>query len=86
MLKPIQTYTQKPLRVKPLEISSTADAIASDNDEFHLVTDKFGHAEELGVHQCVLPKSEEIECPDEFESSNSDRCRAACRLSSGSLS
>jgi hypothetical protein len=74
MFKLTQTYIQKPLRVKPLEISSSADAIASDSDEVHLVTDEFGHAEELGVRQCVLPKSEEIECPDEFESSNSDRC------------
>ena len=40
-------YT-KPLRVKPLEISIIADAIASDGDEVHLVADEFGHAEELG--------------------------------------
>ena len=86
MLKPIQTYTQKPLRVKPLEISSTADSIARDSDKVHLGADEFGHAEELGVRQCVLPKSEEIECPDEFESSNSDCCCAPCHLSSGSLS
>jgi hypothetical protein len=55
--------------VKPLEISSTADAFASDSDKVHLVTDEFGQAEELGVRQCDLPKSEEIECPDDFESS-----------------
>ena len=53
ILKPIQTYTQKPLRVKPLEIYSTADAIASDSYEVHLVADEFGHAEELGVRQTV---------------------------------
>ena len=81
-----QTYTQKPLRVKPLEISSTADALASNSDEVHLVADEFGHAEELGFRQCDLPKSEEIECPDEFESSNSDHCCATGQLSSGSLS
>jgi hypothetical protein len=86
MIKPIQTYTQKLLRVKPLEISSTADAFASDNDEVHLVADEFAHAEELGVRQCGLPKSEEIECPNKFESSNSDRCYAACQPSSESLS
>ena len=45
-----QTYTQKPLRVKPLKISSTDGTFASDNDEVYLVADKFGHAEELGVH------------------------------------
>ena len=72
--------------MKPLEISSTADAIANDIDEVHLVTNEFGHTEELGVCQCELPKSEEIECPGEFESSNSDRCCAACQLTSGSLS
>ena len=86
MLKPTQTHTQKPLRVKPLEISSTADTFASKSDEVHLVPEEIGHTEELGVHQCDLPKSEEIECPDEFESSNSDRCCVACQLSSGSLS
>ena len=43
-----QTYTQKPLRVKPLEISSTADAFSSGSDEVHLVADEFGQAEELG--------------------------------------
>ena len=75
-----------PLRVKSLEISSVADAIARDSDGVHLVADEFGHAEELGVRQCVLPKSEEIECPDEFESSNSDRCCIARELLSGSLS
>ena len=69
MLKTSQTYTHKPLRVKPLEISGTADAFASDSDEVHLVADEFGQAEELGVRQCDLPKSEEIECPDDFESS-----------------
>ena len=72
--------------MKPLEISGTADGFASDSDEVYLVTDKFGQAEELGVRQCDLPKSEEIECPDEFESSNSDRCCDAGQLSSGSLS
>ena len=55
--------------MKPLEISSIADAFASDSDEVHLVADEFGQAEELGVRQCDLPKSEEIECPDDFESS-----------------
>ena len=79
-------YTQKPLQVKPLEISSIADAFASDSDEVHLVTDEFGQTEELGVRQRDMLKSEEIECPDEFESSNSDRCCAAGQLSSGSLS
>ena len=49
MLKPTQTHTQKPLQVKPLEISSTADAFASDNDEVHLIAGEFGQAEELGV-------------------------------------
>ena len=61
-----------------MKISSAADTFASDSDEVHLVADEFGHAEELGVHQCDLLKSEEIECPDEFESSNSGRCCAAC--------
>ena len=63
MLKLTQTYTQKLLRVKPLEISSITGTFASDSDEVHLVAGEFGHAEELGVRQCVLPKSEEIECP-----------------------
>ena len=58
MLKLTQTHTQKPLRVKPLEISSIADAFCSDSDEVHLVTNKFGHAEDLGARQCDLPKSE----------------------------
>ena len=48
MLRPIQTYTQKPLRVKPLEISNIADAIASDSDKVHLVASEIGHTEELG--------------------------------------
>ena len=42
-------YTQKPLRVKPLEISGSADAFASDTDKVHLVAEEFGQAEELGV-------------------------------------
>ena len=48
-------YTHKPLRVKPLEISSTADAFASDSDKVHLVADEFDQADELGVRQCELP-------------------------------
>ena len=72
--------------MKSSEISRTVEAFASDSDGVHLVVDEFGHAEELGFHQCDLPKSEEIECPDEFESSNSDHCCAAGQLSSGSLS
>ena len=56
MLKLSQTYTHKKLlQVKPLEISSTADAFASDSDEVHMVADEFGLAEELGVRQCELP-------------------------------
>ena len=72
--------------MKPLEISRTADTFASESDEVHLVADEFGQAEELGFRQCNLPKSEEIECPHEFESSNYDRCCTAGQLSTGSLS
>ena len=79
-------YIHKPLRVKPLEISGTAHAFASDSDEVHLVADEFVQAKELGFRQYNLPKSEEIECPHEFESSNYDRCCATGQLSSGSLS
>ena len=56
-----------------MEISGIAGAFASDNDEVHLVAGEFGQAEELGVRQCDLPKSEEIEFSDEFESSNFER-------------
>ena len=72
--------------MKPLEISRTADEFSRDSDEVRLVVDEFGQAEELGFRQCDLPKSEEIECPDEFESSNFDRCCAMGQLSSGFLS
>ena len=52
MLKPIHNL---PLRVKPLEISGSADEFASDRDAVLLVADEFGRTEELGVRQCVLP-------------------------------
>jgi hypothetical protein len=83
MLKPIHILL---LRVKPLEISGSADEYASDKDAVLLVADEFGLTEELGVHQYDLPSyREEIECPDEFESPNSDHCCTECQLSSGSL-
>ena len=44
-----KSYTYQSLRVKPLEISGTGDAFASESDEVHLVPDEFGQAEELGV-------------------------------------
>ena len=59
LLKPIH----KPLRVKPLEISSTTDAFASDSDEVHLVADEFGQAEELGVRQFDLPIVRKMSAP-----------------------
>ena len=79
-------YTQKPLRVKPLEISSTADAFASDSDEVHLVADEFGQAEELGVRQCDLPIVRKLSALMKLRVQFLDRCCMACQLSSGSLS
>ena len=46
MLKPIHNL---PLRVKPLEISASADEFSSDRDAVLLVADEFGRTEELGV-------------------------------------
>ena len=58
-----KSYTYQSLRVKPLEISSTTDAFASDSDEVHLVADEFGQAEELGVRQCDLPTMRKLSAP-----------------------
>jgi hypothetical protein len=49
--------------VKPLEISETADEFASDSDEVHLVSDKFGQTEELGFRQCDLPIVRKLSAP-----------------------
>ena len=49
--------------MKPLEISGTADEFASDSDEVHLVSDKFGQAEELGFRQCDLPIVRKLSAP-----------------------
>ena len=86
MLKTSQTHTHKPLRVKPLEISCTADAFASNSDEVHLVANEFGQAEELGVRQCDLPKVRKLSALTKLRVQFSDRCCAECQLSSGSLS
>ena len=86
MLKTSQTNTLKPLRVKPLEISNTADAFASDSDEVHLVADEFGQAEELGVRRCELPIVSKLSALTKLRVQFSDRCCAAYQLSSGSLS
>ena len=72
--------------MKPLEISGTADEFDSDSDEVHLVADEFGQAEELGVRQCDMPTVWKLSAPTKLRVRFSDRCCAACQLSSGSLS
>jgi hypothetical protein len=49
--------------VKALEISGTADEFASNSDEVHLVSDEFGHAEELVFRQCDLPIVRKLSSP-----------------------
>ena len=61
MLISSQTYTHKPLRVKPLEISCSSVKFFSDRDEVLLVSEEFDLTEELGFRQCELPTSEEYD-------------------------
>ena len=49
--------------MKPLEISGTAHAFASDSDEVHLVADEFVQAKELGVRRCDLPTVRKLNAP-----------------------
>ena len=69
------------LRVKPLEISYSSVNFFSDRDEDLLVSEKFVLTEELGIHQCGLPASEEHDSPEEFDTQISDRCCATHQLS-----
>ena len=65
-----KSYTYQSLRVKPLEISYSSVNFFSDRDEVLLVSEEFVLTEELGIHQCGLPTSEEYDSPEEFERSN----------------
>ena len=79
------THTQS-FRVKPLEIAYNSVNFFSDRDEDLLVSEVFVLTEELGIHQCGLPTSEERDSPKEFEPQISDRCCAMCQLSQNILS
>ena len=72
--------------MKLLEISGTADEFASDSDAVHLVADELGQAEELGFRQCDLPIMRKLSAPTKLRVKFSNRCCAACQLSSGFLS
>ena len=76
-----KSYTYQSLRVKPLEISYSSVIFVSDRDEVILVSEEFVLTEELGIHQCGLPTSEEPDSPEEFEPQISDRCCAMRQLS-----
>ena len=65
-----KSYTNQSIWVKPLEISYNSVNFFSDKDEALLVFEEFVLTEELGIHQCGLPTSEEHDSPEEFESSN----------------
>ena len=75
-----KSYTYQSLRVKPLEISYSSVNFFSDRDEVLLVSKEFVLTEELGIHQCGLPTSEEHDSPEEVEPQNSDRCCAMRQL------
>ena len=62
--------------MKPLEISGIADEFASDNDEVHMVADEFGHAEELGFHQCDLHIVRKLSALTKLRVQFYDRCCA----------
>ena len=76
-----KSYTYQSLRVKPLEVSYSSVTFFSDRDEVLLVADEFVLTEELGIHQCGLPTSEEHDRPEEFDSQISDHCCAMRQLS-----
>ncbi len=72
----LKSYTYQSLRVKPLEISYSSVNFFSDRDEALLVSEEFVLTEELEIHECGLPRSEEHDTPEEFDSQISDRCCA----------
>ena len=76
-----KSYTYQSLRLKPLEISYSLVNFFSDRDENLLVSEELVLTEELGIHQCGLPTSEEHDSPEEFDSQISDRCCAIRQLS-----
>ena len=80
-----KSYTYQSLRVKPLEISYSSVNFFSDRDEVLLVFEEFVLTEELGIHQCGLPTSEEHDSPKKFDSQFFDRCCAMCQLSQNIL-
>ena len=69
-----KSYTYQSCRVKPLEISYSSVNFFSDRDEDLLVSEEFVLIEELGIHQCGLPTSEEHDSTEEFDSQISDSC------------
>ena len=80
-----KSYTYQSLRVKPLEISYSSVIFFSDRDEVLLVSEEFVLTKELGIRQCELPTSEEIDSPKEFVSQISDRCCPMRELSQNIL-
>ena len=68
-----------------LEISYSSINFFSDRDEVLLVAEEFVLTEELGIHQCELPTSEEHDSPEEFVSQISDHCCAMHQLSQNLL-
>ena len=76
-----KSYTYQSLRVKPLEISYSSANFFSDRDEVLLVYEEFVLTEELGIHRCGLPTSEEQDSPEEYDSQISDHCCAMRQLS-----
>ena len=76
-----KSYTYQSLRAKPLEISYSSVNFFSDCDEVLLVSVECVLTEELGIHQCGLPTSEEHDSPEEFGIQISDRCCATRQLS-----
>ena len=49
--------------MKPLEISSTADAIASDSDEVHLVAEEFGTPGSWEFASAIFLKVRKLSAP-----------------------
>ena len=81
-----KSYTYQSLQVKPLEISYSSVIFFSGRDEVLLVSEEFVLTEELGIHQCRLPTSEEHDSREEFEPQISDRCCDVRQLSQNILS
>ena len=63
----LKSYTYQSFRVKPLEISYSLVNFFSDRDRDLLLSEEFVLTEELGIHHCRLPTSEEHDSLEEFD-------------------